>query len=579
MQSAHFIKDLLRQSRETIPVNLQDAEIMCMQALESSRFINDSVLEADALHLLSQIVFTQGKHIPAIENITRAISIREEYSDKGKLAASYNSYGIFLDSLGDRSAALEVYFKSLKLKEELGDKRSIANTLINIGSIYNRMGNTERELKIYQQALSLSEELNDEKTRAYCKLNLGHLYSRMGDYSSALNSLDGVEEILLKNGDNLNAGKAILYRGEIYSAMGDYLKASASYNSYLEKSSKTGNLHGVVVAMINLAEINLKRGLIAEAKQLLDKSLHIAEEESLKEYIRDARLVLTSFYEKQGDYQNALESYRKFVEIKDELNNVHNVKLLEEMHLKYDLEKIAREAEIHQLKNVELKEALDRLGIEKDRSDNLLRNILPDEVADELKIYGSAKAKYYESVTVMFIDIKNFTTLSENLTPEAIVDEIDFLFRNFDEIINRHDVEKIKTIGDAYMCAGGIPVPDANHAKKIAEAAIDITKFMDQLKRQRSNEGRHYFEVRIGISSGPVVAGIVGSLKFAYDIWGDTVNTAARMEQCGEVSAINISNATYELLRSFYHCSYRGKIEAKNKGHIDMYFLETKLNP
>jgi class 3 adenylate cyclase len=210
------------------------------------------------------------------------------------------------------------------------------------------------------------------------------------------------------------------------------------------------------------------------------------------------------------------------------------------------------------------------------QSEALLLNILPQQIAEELKTNGSAEAKHFEEVTVMFTDFKNFTQITEKLSPAELVAEIDTLFKAFDKIINSYSIEKIKTIGDAYMCAGGLPVPTMTHAQDVVQAALDIQHYMQQDFLERQKKGLEPFEIRIGIHTGPVVAGIVGDMKFAYDIWGDTVNIASRMESSGEAGKINISGSTYALVKDKFFCTYRGKIEAKNKGEIDMYFVERR---
>jgi class 3 adenylate cyclase len=214
------------------------------------------------------------------------------------------------------------------------------------------------------------------------------------------------------------------------------------------------------------------------------------------------------------------------------------------------------------------------LGDEKKKSDNLLLNILPAEVAEELKQHGRSNAKTYGLVTVMFTDFKDFTDVSEKVSPELLVSEIDYCFSAFDNIIEKYGIEKIKTIGDAYICAGGLPVLTFTHAADTVSAAIEIRNFMLQRKKEKEVKGEIPFELRIGIHTGPVVAGIVGVKKFAYDIWGDTVNLAARMESSGEAGKINISGTTYALVKDKFNCTHRGKIQAKHKGEVDMYFVE-----
>jgi class 3 adenylate cyclase len=210
------------------------------------------------------------------------------------------------------------------------------------------------------------------------------------------------------------------------------------------------------------------------------------------------------------------------------------------------------------------------------RSDELLLNILPSEVAEELKHKGSADAKQFDEVTVMFTDFKGFTQISEKLSPTELVNEIHTCFKAFDNIITKHNIEKIKTIGDSYMCAGGLPVVNKTHAEDVVNAALEIQQFMHRHLEERKKSGKEIFEIRIGIHTGTVVAGIVGVKKFAYDIWGDTVNIASRMESSGEAGKVNISGTTYELVKDKFNCIHRGKIQAKNKGEIDMYFVGKK---
>jgi len=222
------------------------------------------------------------------------------------------------------------------------------------------------------------------------------------------------------------------------------------------------------------------------------------------------------------------------------------------------------------LKNVEIK-------MEQERSEELLLNILPAQVADELKQYGESKAHRYDNVSVLFSDFIDFTQFAEKLSPEILVKELDYCFKAFDRIIHKHDLEKIKTIGDAYRCAGGLSESNSSQAEEIVKAAIEMQQFLKHWKSEKKAKGEHYFEARIGIHTGSVVAGVVGMKKYAYDIWGDTVNIASRMELSGEPGRINISGETFKQLKGSIPCSYRGKIKSKNKGEIDMYYVEEEV--
>lgn len=209
----------------------------------------------------------------------------------------------------------------------------------------------------------------------------------------------------------------------------------------------------------------------------------------------------------------------------------------------------------------------------------LVTNILPKEIAHEIQKNGKAKTtKRFELVTVLFTDIKNFTAHSIHLPPEELVEELHYIYSAFDRIVEKHNVEKIKTIGDAYMAAGGVPTSNLSNPIDTLNAAIEINQFILNYQRIRKIQGRTFFEIRIGIHSGPVIAGVVGSRKFAYDIWGETVNIAARMENRGKVGKINISHSTYQLIAGSEKFSFisRGKINVKGKGEMEMYFAEKK---
>ncbi|HEV2765984.1 MAG TPA: adenylate/guanylate cyclase domain-containing protein [Pyrinomonadaceae bacterium] len=211
---------------------------------------------------------------------------------------------------------------------------------------------------------------------------------------------------------------------------------------------------------------------------------------------------------------------------------------------------------------------------ERRRTDALLLNVLPEPVARELKAYERVEPREYASATVLFTDFVGFTRIAEGFTPQQLVEELDFCFRRFDEIVRRHNLEKIKTIGDAYMAVGGVPAPNVTHARDCVRAALEISAFVAETRGLRAAEGRAYWGVRVGVHTGEVVAGVIGREKFSYDVWGDTVNTASRMESAGAAGRVNVSRATYELVKDAFECEYRGRVEAKGKGEVEMFFVK-----
>ncbi|PJZ38458.1 guanylate cyclase [Leptospira levettii] len=222
-------------------------------------------------------------------------------------------------------------------------------------------------------------------------------------------------------------------------------------------------------------------------------------------------------------------------------------------------------------------QAEDKLIAENYKSESLLLNILPVDVARELKQNGVSKPKHFRSATVCFTDFEGFTKIAETLSPTELVEELDRCFSYFDSLMERHNLEKLKTIGDSYMFVGGIPKPNKTHAIDCVLAALEIQAFMNQMKEIKEGQGFPYWQLRLGIHSGELIAGVIGDKKFAYDVWSDTVNTASRCESSGMTGKINISAETYALVKDFFQCEYRGEIPAKHKGQIQMYFVEGLL--
>lgn len=230
---------------------------------------------------------------------------------------------------------------------------------------------------------------------------------------------------------------------------------------------------------------------------------------------------------------------------------------------------------VRQFKNVRLlAEQKKEIEAEKHRSDELLHNILPASVVEELRNNGTAQPRKYEHATVLFSDFIGFSSICRQLTPDELIRDLSYCFGAFDRIIAQYGIERIKTIGDAYMCVAGVPEHTPEHALVMIKAARDIHAFLEQWKQERLAEGKPVYLARIGIHSGPVTGGVVGSAKFAFDIWGDTVNVAARMENSSSSGQINISNATYQLVKGQFDFTYRGSIPVKNIGEVEMYFAE-----
>ncbi len=270
----------------------------------------------------------------------------------------------------------------------------------------------------------------------------------------------------------------------------------------------------------------------------------------------------------------ALESYKKTLGVIIFASSKSNIYNQEDLRIGYLLA-LQLSSAIYNANSFEKLNSLNAaLEIEKQKSESLLLNILPSEIAEELKHTGKVKPVYHSLATILFTDFEGFSSISGLMTPEDLVEELDYCFSAFDRIIERHHLEKLKTIGDSYMCGGGIPMPSKDHPFHVVLAALEIQEFMESRKAQKAKLNSPYWHIRIGIHSGPLLSGVIGKKKFLYDVWGDTVNLASRMESSGVAGRVNVSKSTYELVKEVFDAEYRGKIAAKNMGEVDMYLIQ-----
>ncbi len=221
--------------------------------------------------------------------------------------------------------------------------------------------------------------------------------------------------------------------------------------------------------------------------------------------------------------------------------------------------------------NKTLKKQKSEIEQKNDRIEELILNILPREVAEELSQKGTTETRYYDFTTVFFADIKGFSKLAKQVTPQQLIAELDRTFGQFDDITKKYNIERIKTIGDCYMCAGGVPNRNNTNPFDVVLASLEIQKWMEEEKQKRNGD---FWEVRVGAHTGDLVAGVIGKTKFAYDIWGNTVNLASRMESVGMIGKVNISDSTYNIIKDYFDCTSRGEIEVKNMGKVSTYFVD-----
>lgn len=595
------VNNLIILSKKYFNSNPEEAIRIAGQANLLSDKLNFKRGKAISLKNIGIGYYMQGKYIETFEFWNKSMVAFNEIGDKQGVANILSNLGSVYFDQGDDTKALEYYLKSLKLSEEIGDKFRIATALGNVGNVYrNKKATYDKALVYYLRALPLSEEVKDNNIIGSTLVGIGEIYFEEANYDSALYYYN--RSLLAYEGT-----EAVPYSlndiGKVYTMQGNFQAAISNHKKAYNIADKLSGKLDMIQSLYGLANAYEKNGEYAAAINSYLAAEKIANEiGSRGDELKGVYEGLSVSYSKKNDYINAFKYQTLLLNLKDTLYNVASDKKLANLQFDFDIQK--KQGQIDLLtKDQELKEKeisrqklvkngfiggfavvflfagvffsqRNKISKEKKRSDELLLNILPEETAEELKATGTAKAKSFEHVTVLFTDFKNFTLASEILTAEELVQEINHCFSEFDRIITKYDIEKIKTIGDAYMCAGGLPVANTTNAKDVVKAGLEMVDFIAKNKAERESKGQPFFELRLGIHTGPVVAGIVGIKKFAYDIWGDTVNTASRMESSGEVGRVNISGTTYELIKDEFECIHRGKIKAKNKGEIDMYFVE-----
>lgn len=543
-------------------------------ALPISIAIKSKENSGNILQKLGTIFLQAGNHKKAIENYNEARIIKFDLEDHVAIAEIDTNMGAIYQFTGSYSLALRNYFSAIKIFEKDKEETKIASIQNNIGIIFLEQKNYDEAMKHFLVALKIREKKGERAAEAAVLNNIGNIFKEKKENTKALEFHQKALDIKTSLNEIVGISNSLNNIGNLHLAELQFEKAIEFFKQSLKLRESIKDDKGMVESYINLGEVYFELKLIEKSKGLLFEALKIAQEKGFKYQLQDIYLFLSKIFSSEQIYDKAYEYIDKYMNVHQEITNLQTSHQMAQMTSRYEIEQKEREAEIERMKNKELQEAYQFLEIEKTRSEELLHNILPIEVANELKETGKSKAKHYNKATVLFADIKGFTTLSEQLDPQQLIDTIDVCFKKFDDIIELYGVEKIKVIGDCYMCAGGLPIENETNPMDVVNVGLAFLEALKDLNKQLNLQKIPSINFRIGIHTGPLVSGIVGRKKFTYDIWGDTVNVAARMEQSGEAGRVNISGETYALIKDFYKCSFRGKIEAKNKGKIDMYFVE-----
>lgn len=539
------------------------------RSLEFDRKAENLKGVAATLTNIGVIYLNQGKWNDALRYFGESMSIMQESQLGANPSTLMNMAKIYMQQ-EQWNKALDAVLQARKVYESDDDHRGLAAADNIEGAILEEQGSSEEAITSYRKALQRYSEMEDDRSKALVWNNIGGLYMSMEAHDSAMHYLQLAYEQYAKVNNETEQPSILSNMGLVLMMDGKRQEAASYCERALEISRSVGSLSAEKEACNCLYQLNKESGNEAGALIYLERLNSIADSLNLKDVSTalgrlefEQAMLRDSFTQAERDRKVEAEHDAELLR-KNRTRNLLIASVLVFLILAFILYN----------RNKLIRRSKQEVEKERDRSDQLLLNILPEEVADELKLKGRADARRFDSVSILFTDLVSFTSTAEKMTPEELVDEIHACFVAFDEICARYGVEKIKTIGDAYMAATGLPTSYSDDALRMVRAALDINDFMLERMRSREEQGLPAFEMRSGIHTGEVVAGIVGSSKFQYDIWGDAVNTASRMESSGEPGKVNISSETYERVKDA-HLEFepRGSVDVKGKGAMSMYFV------
>ena len=555
----------------------------------------------EKLELLRDISFNQLNDIEAsLRFAEELIELSSLQNNNTFLYSGYLRKGSAHILLGNVEKALESFIQSAEAAVLADYLEGQGTANMSIADVYVVMGNVENAEAYYNKAIAILRTSSDSIALASALLNTGDAYFNFENFDKAQELFEEsrviYEKLDYQVGKAYNMGNS----GMVFAEQGKDVLAESNINDAITILEELEDYYPISVYLTYMSDIYVRKKDFTRALNYADRSLELATRYGLKEQISEANLKLAELYEEKDDQATSYTYYKAHITYRDSVINIRNVQQAADLRTNFEVSQkqievdLAEQREKNQRniaigtgvvllligilaiglfrRNTFIRRTKQIIEEERDRSDKLLLNILPEETAAELKANGEVKAKKYDAVTVLFTDFKGFTSYSEKLSPEALVETVGFYFSKFDAITEKYGLEKIKTIGDAYMCAGGLHDNTKDHAHRMVLAAFEIATCVEEAKKD-ADASELTFDIRIGINSGPVVAGVVGTKKFAYDIWGDTVNVASRMESMSDPGRINISENTYALIKEDAECEYRGEIQVKNRGMMKMYFV------
>ncbi len=574
-------------------------------ALEVDREMGNQENIATCLNNIGLVYKKLGFYDKAIEYYLEALKLDEEQQNDTNIAIQLNNIGIIYDRWGKYDEAIEYYIRSLRIKENLGEQKGMAATLNNIGMVYTSWRKFEQAIQNFEEALKIMTMLDNEGEMAKYLNNLGLAYYNLRLYDTAIKYYNQALEIDTKLGKQDQVATQYNNIGLVYLSTRKYVEADHYLDLAIDIYRALKLQADEATVLSNKANVHKELGNYSVALKYLTQSTLLAEKLKLREQLKTNYKNYSEIYRETGDYLKSLDYYQKYQAIEDSMYSEEVHKQITDFEIKYESEK--KDKEIKLLKQNEIihnlaikKQRILRnsfiigfllvliLAIvifmslrqkvrdnriienEKSKSDKLLLNILPAKVAGELKEKGKTIPEHFDNVTVYFSDFIGFTEMSKRLPPEVLINELNELFTAFDNIVEKNQCERIKTIGDAYLAVCGLPKENPHHAENIIRSSIEIKDYLNR----RNQHAEIKWKIRSGIHTGSVIAGVIGIKKYIYDVFGDTINIASRMESNSESMRINVSEATYRLAKHLFTFEDRGQIEVKGIGKLSMYFLK-----
>ncbi len=584
------VEHMIALARAYEQANPKTSYSILQQSVVISKRVGYTRGYANASLRMASIDDDMHNNTAALEHCMQAANAFRMIGDSEMLYDAYYLVVLIFQARSDNEHALKYGIECISYYERTGNDRLLAGLYHNLSSSYGSVGNTAEQTSLLKKALRINQRIGN---RSWAARNMLALATNMEDqnWKESLSLHQQALVLARDSHDSSMIGMALVGTAVIRTKQRAFQEATDSLMKALRVFRNIRDVNGVAWTFNNLGHAYTLQRRFAEATVCLDSCLRLCRLLKSTGAMRNVYLRLYQLDSASGNYASAYTNYRNYIAANDSLNSADNIRsaMNQVMRHQYALREAAARTEQEKkditqrnIRNsiaagvvlalgflVVVYRQRNRVEREKKRSESLLLNILPAEVASELMTRGETSARRYDNVTVLFTDFVDFTKIGEGMRPEDLVQELHECFSAFDAIIERNGLEKIKTTGDAYMAVCGMPAANEHHAEACVRAALEILAYV----HHRTQQGKA-FQIRIGIHSGSVVAGIVGVKKFAYDIWGDVVNTAARMEQHSMPGKITISESTYQLVHDRFICTPRGKVAVKGKGEMEMYFVE-----